>query len=87
MIDAKENRDFATADIPGAFLQTDDASGSTHLKMEGIMVDILLDIDKDGYKPFVVKKRQWQALHVCRVSESNIWNTKCSTIILDQAKR
>ena len=51
------------------------------------MVDILLEIDKDGYKPFVVKKRQWQALHVCRVSESNIWNTKCSTIILDQAKR
>ena len=39
MIDAKENRDVATADIPGAFLQTDNASGSTHLKMEGIMVD------------------------------------------------
>ena len=31
MIDAKENRDVATADIPGAFLQTDNASGSTHL--------------------------------------------------------
>ena len=49
MIDAKENRDVDTADILGALLQTDDASGSTHLNMEGIMVGILLDIDKDRY--------------------------------------
>ena len=56
MIDTEENRDVATADIPGAFLQTDNTSGSTDLKMEGIMVDILLDIDKDRYEPFVVTR-------------------------------
>ena len=49
MIDTKENRYVSPAYIPGAFMQTDDASGSTHLKMEGIMVDILLDIHKDRY--------------------------------------
>ena len=56
MIDARDNRDVATADIPGAFLQTDGASGSTHLNMEGIMVDILLEIDKDQNEPFVVTR-------------------------------
>ena len=31
MIDAYEERDVAMADIPGAFLQTEDSSGETHL--------------------------------------------------------
>ena len=53
MIDAKENRDVATADIPGAFLQTHDKTGSTHLRLEGPMVDILVEIDPDTYKPYV----------------------------------
>ena len=36
MIDAMEGRDVATAEIPGAFLQTDYDKGDIHIKMEGV---------------------------------------------------
>ena len=35
MIDAMEGREVATADIPGAFLQTDYDKEDIHIKMEG----------------------------------------------------
>ena len=54
MIDAKEQRDSATCDIPGAFLQTnDDCAERTHLRFEGIMVDQLVEIDPEAYLPYV----------------------------------
>ena len=40
MIDATEVRDVATADIPGAFLQTDYYKGDIHIKMEGAIVTL-----------------------------------------------
>ena len=35
MIDAMEGREVATADIPGAFLQTKYDKGDIHIKLEG----------------------------------------------------
>ena len=36
---------MATEYIPGDFLQTDDTSGSTHLKFDGMMAELLDCID------------------------------------------
>jgi hypothetical protein len=40
MIDAKEDRDVATADIPEAFLQTEYNKGDTHIQIEGTMAEL-----------------------------------------------
>ena len=45
MIDAIEVREVATADIPGAFLQTDYDKVDIHIKLEGAVVALLEDID------------------------------------------
>ena len=50
MIDAMEGLEVATADIPGAFLQTDYDKGDIHIKLEGDMVALLEDIDPEYYK-------------------------------------
>ena len=50
MIDTKEDRDVATAETPGALLQTDDTSGSTHLKFDGVMAELLARIDPYIYR-------------------------------------
>ena len=44
MIDAMEGRWLATADIPGAFLQTDYDKVYIHIKLEGAMVNLLEEI-------------------------------------------
>ena len=45
IIDTMEGREVATADIPGAVLQTDYAKGDIHIKLEGAMVTLLEEID------------------------------------------
>jgi len=50
MIDAKEKRDVATADIPGAFLQTEYTKGDTHIRIVGPMLDLLTQIDPSLYR-------------------------------------
>ena len=45
MIDTTEGRDVANSDIPGAFLQTDYNKEDIHIKMEGVMVTLLEDIN------------------------------------------
>ena len=49
MIDVMEGREVATADIPGAFLQTDYDKGDIHIKLEGAMVTLLEEIDPEYY--------------------------------------
>ena len=41
MIDSMEGREIATADIPGAFLQTNYDKGDIHINVEGAMVTLL----------------------------------------------
>ena len=53
MIDAMESREVATADIPGAFLQTDYDKGDIHIKLEGAMATLLEEIDPEYYKDFI----------------------------------
>ena len=43
---------MATLEIPGDLLHTDDTSVSTHLKFNGIMVELLARIDTDLYRNY-----------------------------------
>ena len=45
MIDDKKDKDVATADITGYLLKTDKTRGSTHLKFDGLMANLLDRID------------------------------------------
>ena len=45
-----EYREVATADIPGAFLQTNYYKVDIHIKLEGGMVALLEEIDPEYYK-------------------------------------
>jgi Reverse transcriptase (RNA-dependent DNA polymerase) len=42
-IDAKENRDMATVDIPGAFMQVD-MDEIVHMRLEGTMADLVVKL-------------------------------------------
>jgi hypothetical protein len=53
MIDAYEGRDVGTADIPGAFLQTDYNKGDTHVRIEGPMLELLVKLDPSHYRKYV----------------------------------
>jgi hypothetical protein len=57
LIDAKQKRDVMTADIPNAFVQTDiepaEKGKRTIMKIRGPLVDMLIEIAPEIYKPYV----------------------------------
>ena len=65
VIDAQERRQVTIVDVPGAFMQADMPEDDTvHVRLTGIMVDILLDIDHAMYAPFVIYERKEKVLYV-----------------------
>ena len=68
-IDAHEGRDVMTADIPNAFIQAhldklEDGDEKVIMKVTGVMVDLLLQIDPDLYSPFVVYEKGRKVLYL-----------------------
>jgi hypothetical protein len=55
-IDAHEGRNVATADIPGAFMQTD-MGGTVHMMLEGKMAELLARLDPKLYRKHLMIKR------------------------------
>ena len=55
-IDAKENRDIMSADVPNAFIQTEMPQGKEKvmMKITGVLVDMLVQLDPKLYGPHVV---------------------------------
>ena len=54
----------ATADIIGAFLQTNYDKGDIHIKLEGGMFTLLEEIDPEYYKDFnFTDKRGWKCMY------------------------
>ena len=53
VIDALENREVAVLDVPGAFMQAD-IDELVHVRFTGEMVNMLLHIDNNMYKDYVV---------------------------------
>jgi hypothetical protein len=62
-MDTHEDRDVATVDIPGGFMQAD-MDDLVHLRLTGKMVDLLLDIDQDKYTPFVAPEGKEKVMFV-----------------------
>lgn len=57
IIAAKEGRDVATMDIPGAFMQTGLDGEKIHIKFEGRMVELLAMIDPQLYRPHIILEK------------------------------
>ena len=62
-IDAKEGRDVATVDIPGACLQAE-MDELVYMKIEGSMFDLLVELDPNRYKQFVTFGNNKKLLYV-----------------------
>ena len=58
MIYAMEGRDVATADIPGAFLQTEYTKGDTHVRIDGTMAELLAQVDPKLYRKYIITTRK-----------------------------
>ena len=63
VIDAKEGRDVATCDIPGAFMQAD-MDELVHVRMEGTMAELLVKLDPKLYRKYVTTENGKQVLYV-----------------------
>jgi hypothetical protein len=63
IIDAKERRDVATCDIPGAFLHAD-IDEVLHMRIDGPMAKLLVDIDPDLYEPYLTEENGKPVIYV-----------------------
>jgi hypothetical protein len=60
IIDTEEERDVTVVDIPNAFVQTrvENEKDMAFIKIQGILVDILVEIARDVYKSYVLKDKK-----------------------------
>lgn len=63
-IAAKEERDIAVMDIPGAFLQTDLEENNIHIKLQGRMAELLAMIDPSLYREHIIIERGRPVLYL-----------------------
>ncbi len=63
VIDALEEREVAVLDIPGAFMQADQDE-EVFVRFEGKMAELLLEIDREMYEPYVKYERGKLVLYV-----------------------
>jgi hypothetical protein len=63
VIDDTENRDVATCNIPGAFMQSD-VKGKVVMKLEGGMAEVILKIDPKQHTKYVEKGNGKDVTHV-----------------------
>ena len=63
VIDAKEGRDVATVDIPGAFMQGDQDE-TVHMRLEGTLAELLTKCDPKLYRKYVVTENNKPVLYV-----------------------
>jgi hypothetical protein len=66
-VEAKENRDVMSADLPHAFIQTDmDYNGTERMmmKIRGPLVDMLIALDSELYSEYVVYEREEKVIYV-----------------------
>jgi hypothetical protein len=63
VIDAMENWDVATVDIPSAFMQAD-MDKVMHMKLEAKLVDLLISLSPNNYMRYVTEERGKKILYV-----------------------
>jgi hypothetical protein len=62
-IDAHEERDVATVDIPGAFMQAD-MEGTVHLRIDGAMAELLIRLDPALYSQYTEDRNGKKVLYL-----------------------
>jgi hypothetical protein len=63
IIDAKEGRDVATLDIPGAFMQSD-MNEVLYLQLDGPMAELLVGMNPEKWKKYSVGENGKQVIYV-----------------------
>ena len=68
-IDAHENRDVMSADVPNAFIQTEmpeikQGEERVMMKITGVLVDMLVQLDPQLYGPHIVYEKDRKVLYV-----------------------
>jgi alpha-L-arabinofuranosidase len=65
-IEADENRDVMTVDIPNAFVQTkmENKEERVMMKIKGPLVDMLVKIEPEVYKSYVVEEDNVKVIYV-----------------------
>ena len=63
VIDAMEGRSVAVLDVPGAFMQAE-IDELVHVRFTGAMVTLLLEIDHEMYKDYVVVEKGEQVMYM-----------------------
>ena len=68
-IDAHENRDVMSADVPNAFIQIEmpdikQGEERVMMKITGVLVDMLIQLDPQLYGPHVVYEKERKVLYV-----------------------
>jgi hypothetical protein len=58
VIKSEQKRDIMTVDMPNAFVQTDlnNNNESIYIKIRGILADMLIKLDPEVYKGYIVYK-------------------------------
>jgi hypothetical protein len=69
VIEAKEERDVVTCDIPSAFIQAlllkkDPGDDRVVMKITGVLIDMLVNINPELYGPAVVLEKRKKVLYV-----------------------
>ena len=78
VIDAKERRDVATVDIPGAFMQGDQDE-TVHMRLEGTLAELLTKCDPKLYRQYVVTENNKPVLYVELIKA--LYGTLCAALI------
>jgi hypothetical protein len=74
-IDAREGHHVATANIPGAFMQTY-MDQTIYIKIVRVMADLLIKIDPDRYLKHAYKNQGGMTvMYVAASQESTVWNS------------
>ena len=63
VVDAVEKRHVVVADIPGAFMHSD-MDPNVHMRIEGLMAELLLEVDPDMYTKFLVYENKKPVIYV-----------------------
>ena len=63
VIDALERRVVIVADIPGAFMHSD-MDPDVYMRLDGLMAELLLEVDYDMYKPYVTYEKGQPVIYV-----------------------
>jgi hypothetical protein len=86
IIDTKEGCDVAVVDIPNAFvhMRVENEKDMAFIKIRGVLVDILVEIAPDVYKPYVSKEQERDEAVTGTMPECTVWYNGCKPFVLPQ---